>query len=75
MRCNRGPRSTCRPSRSTRNAPSTAKCGRLSPVILGGELGRVRPGHGSLAWLDADYMLFAVGSTPVWELAGPAANA
>ena len=38
---------------------------------LGGELGRARPGHGSLACLDADYMLFAVGSTPVPELAGP----
>ena len=38
---------------------------------LGGELGRIRPGHGSLACLDADYMLFAVGSTPVPELAGP----
>ena len=38
---------------------------------LGGELGRIRPGHGSLACLDADYMLFAVGSTPVPELSGP----
>jgi hypothetical protein len=38
---------------------------------LGGELGRARSGHGALACLDADYMLFAVGSTPVPELAGP----
>jgi hypothetical protein len=38
---------------------------------LAGELGRARPGHGALASLDADYMLFAVGSTPVPELAGP----
>jgi hypothetical protein len=28
-------------------------------------------GPGALACLDADYMLFAVGSTPVQELAGP----
>ena len=38
---------------------------------LGGEFGRPRPGHGALARLDADYMLFAVGSTPVPGLAGP----
>jgi len=38
---------------------------------LGGEFGRARPGHGALACLDADYLLFAVGSTPVQELAGP----
>lgn len=38
---------------------------------LGGELGRPRPENGALACLDADYMLFAVGSTPVPDLAGP----
>jgi hypothetical protein len=38
---------------------------------LGGELARVRPGRGALACLDADYMLFAVGSVPVRELVGP----
>jgi hypothetical protein len=38
---------------------------------LGGEFSRARPGHGALACLDADYVLFAVGSTPVPELAGP----
>jgi FAD binding domain/Berberine and berberine like len=38
---------------------------------LGGELGRACPGHGALACFDADYMLFAVGSTPVPELVGP----
>jgi FAD binding domain/Berberine and berberine like len=38
---------------------------------LGGELGRPRPENGVLACLDADYMLFAVGSTPVPDLVGP----
>jgi FAD binding domain len=38
---------------------------------LGGEFGRARPGHGALACLDADYMLFAVGSVPVPELVEP----
>jgi FAD binding domain/Berberine and berberine like len=38
---------------------------------LGGELARARPGRGALACLDADYMLFAVGSVPVPELVGP----
>ena len=55
----------------------TAGPGAAFPLIsvevrhLSGELGRARPGHGALACLDADYMLFAVGSTPVPELAGP----
>lgn len=35
---------------------------------LGGELGRARPGHGSLAAIDAQYVLYAVGMTPVPEL-------
>jgi FAD binding domain len=38
---------------------------------LGGELGRPRPENGALACLDAGYMLFAVGSTPVPDLVGP----
>jgi len=38
---------------------------------LGAELGRPRPENGALACLDADYMLFAVGSVPVPELVGP----
>ena len=38
---------------------------------LGGELARPRPENGALACFDADYMLFAVGSVPVPELAGP----
>jgi hypothetical protein len=38
---------------------------------LGGELARPRPGNGALACLDARYMLFAVGLTPVPELVAP----
>jgi FAD binding domain/Berberine and berberine like len=38
---------------------------------LGGELARSRPGNGALACLDADYLLFAGGSTPVPELMSP----
>jgi hypothetical protein len=38
---------------------------------LGGELGRARPGHGALARLDAHYLLFAGGGTPVPELVAP----
>ena len=38
---------------------------------LGGELGRPRPGNGALACIDAQYALYAVGMTPVPELAGP----
>jgi hypothetical protein len=38
---------------------------------LGGELVRPRPGNGALASLDARYVLFAAGMTPVPELAGP----
>lgn len=38
---------------------------------LGGELGRARPGNGALASLDAGYMLYTVGMTPVPELVVP----
>ena len=38
---------------------------------LGGELARPRPGHGALACLDADYALYAVGMTPIPDLAIP----
>jgi hypothetical protein len=38
---------------------------------LGGELRRARPGNGALAAIDADYVLFATGMTPVPELAVP----
>ena len=38
---------------------------------LGGELGRVRPGNGALSSLDGQYLVFAVGSTPVPELTAP----
>src|SRR5271166_4343998 len=41
---------------------------------LSGELGRPRPENGALACLDADYMLFAVGSTPVPDLVEPTAK-
>ncbi len=34
---------------------------------LGGELGRARPGNGALASLDARYILFALGITPLPE--------
>jgi FAD/FMN-containing dehydrogenase len=36
---------------------------------LGGEFGRARPGHGALASVDAQYALYAVGMTPVPDLA------
>ena len=38
---------------------------------LGGELGRVRPGSGALSSLNGQYLVFAVGSTPVPELTAP----
>jgi hypothetical protein len=38
---------------------------------LGGEFSRRRPGNGALAALDAQYMLFAVGMTPVPGLVAP----
>jgi hypothetical protein len=38
---------------------------------LGGEFARPRPSNGALACLDAQYMLFAVGMTPVPELVAP----
>jgi FAD binding domain len=38
---------------------------------LGGELARPRPENGALACLNADYLLFAGGSTPVPELTAP----
>jgi hypothetical protein len=38
---------------------------------LGGEFARPRPGHGALACLDADYVLFAVSMTPVPDLVAP----
>ena len=40
---------------------------------LQGELGRARPGNGALASIDASYAMFAVGMTPVPELAAPTA--
>jgi hypothetical protein len=55
----------------------TAGAGAAFPLLsvelrhLGGELARPRPGNGALACLDADYMLFAVGMTPVPELVAP----
>jgi FAD binding domain/Berberine and berberine like len=36
-----------------------------------GELGRARPGNGALAKLDARYVLFAIGITPVSDLVLP----
>ena len=38
---------------------------------LGGEFARARPGNGALASIDAGYVLFAVGMTPVPELVAP----
>ncbi len=38
---------------------------------LGGELGRARLGNGALASLDARYVLFAIGITPVQDLVLP----
>src|SRR6516162_11007522 len=38
---------------------------------LGGEIGRVRPGNRALAKLDAQYVLYAVGVTPVPDLVRP----
>ena len=38
---------------------------------LGGEIGRARPGNGALAKLDAQYVLYAVGMTPVPDLVRP----
>jgi hypothetical protein len=38
---------------------------------LGGEFARPRPGNGALASVDAPYVLYAVGMTPVPELTGP----
>jgi hypothetical protein len=35
---------------------------------LGGELARARPGNGALASIDPEYVLYAVGMTPVPEL-------
>ena len=36
---------------------------------LGGEMRRTRPQNGALAAIDADYVLFAAGMTPVPEAA------
>jgi len=38
---------------------------------LGGEFARPRPGNGALASIDAQYVLYAVGMTPVPELTDP----
>jgi len=38
---------------------------------IGGEFARPRPGNGALACIDAEYALYAVGTTPVPDLAGP----
>jgi len=38
---------------------------------LGGEFARARPGNGALASIDAGYVLYAVGMTPVPELIPP----
>ncbi|HEX6521335.1 MAG TPA: FAD-binding protein [Streptosporangiaceae bacterium] len=38
---------------------------------LGGEFARARAGNGALAWIDAGYVLYAVGMTPVPELISP----
>jgi hypothetical protein len=38
---------------------------------LGGEFARPRPGNGALASIDAQYVLYAVGMTPVPELVAP----
>ena len=38
---------------------------------LGGELARPRPENGALASVDAEYVLYAVGMTPVPELVEP----
>jgi hypothetical protein len=38
---------------------------------LGGEFTRARPGNGALASIDAQYVLYAVGMTPVPELTDP----
>jgi hypothetical protein len=38
---------------------------------IGGEFARPRPGNGALACIDAEYALYAVGMTPVPDLAGP----
>jgi FAD/FMN-containing dehydrogenase len=38
---------------------------------LGGEFSRARPGNGALAAIDADYVLFSAGLTPVPELVAP----
>jgi FAD binding domain len=38
---------------------------------LGGEFARTRPGNGALASIDAQYVLYAVGMTPVPDLVAP----
>jgi UDP-N-acetylenolpyruvoylglucosamine reductase len=38
---------------------------------LGGEFARSRPGNGALACVDAQYVLYAVGMTPVPDLVAP----
>ncbi|MBV9810709.1 MAG: FAD-dependent oxidoreductase [Solirubrobacterales bacterium] len=41
---------------------------------LGGELGRARPRNGALASLEGEYILYAVGATPVPELEAPVSS-
>lgn len=58
------------PAEAIEQLISTAGAGSPSPLVslevrhLGGELGRAQPENGSLAAVDAEYALFAVGIAP-----------
>jgi len=44
-------------------------------IHVGGEMRRIRPGHGALAAIDADYVMFAVGTAPDAEAVPTVASA
>ncbi len=65
------------PARAIDQLISLAGPGSGSPLLvaelrhLGGELRRARPHNGALDCIDADYLVFAAGMTPVAELVAP----
>ena len=65
------PASRPRPSTSSSRWPARPSSPLLVAELrhLGGEMRRTRPQNGALAAIDADYVLFAAGMTPVPEAA------
>ena len=65
------------PSEAVDAITAVAGAGAAIPLLsvelrhLGGELARPRPENGALASVDAEYVLYAVGMTPVPELVEP----